>query len=369
MQFCVTASLFEGAGAVKQRQRIDGALCWRKINCCHHYDARKLLDLTRIRAPGIGSKGKALSQPAKMDDVKSLLERFRLQTGERLQTLMTVPGVPQQLSDSMRYSLLAPAKRIRAALVMASAIQWGVEPRRALDAACAVEMVHAASLILDDLPAMDNATLRRGARANHKVYGEATAILSAIGLLSHAFGVIARDEALSVGVRTAICDRLSVAIGPGGLVAGQEIDLHGDAEKKTVEGVESMYAGKTSALFCVSAEIGAIVGGACDEGRRAMHLYGEHLGVAFQILDDVLDAVGNQSVAGKDVRVDIDRPTVVTLLGIPGAEDRAAKHLEKAADAARSAGTGEPLGAFAQYLTEAMQVKLFEARRPSAASQ
>jgi len=310
-----------------------------------------------------------LSQPAKIDDVRSLLERFRLQTGERLQVLVNAPDVPQRLLDSMRYSLLAPAKRIRAALVMASAVQWGAEPRRALDAACAVEMVHAASLILDDLPAMDNATLRRGVRANHKVYGEATAILSAIGLLSHAFGVVARDAGLSVDCRAAICDRLSVAIGPGGLVAGQEIDLHGDAEKQTVEGVEQMYTGKTSALFCVSAEIGAIIGGACNDSRHAMHLYGEHLGVAFQTLDDILDAVGSQSSAGKDVRVDTDRATVVTILGVAEAEYRATKHLEKAAEAARGAGSGEPLGAFARYLTEAMQVKLFEARRPSAASQ
>ncbi|MBC8050509.1 MAG: polyprenyl synthetase family protein [Chitinophagales bacterium] len=308
-------------------------------------------------------------QSVGIDHVKSLLESFRLQTGERLEALMNAPDAPVRLSESMRYSLLAPAKRIRAALVMASAVQWGADPRRALDAACAVEMVHAASLILDDLPAMDNATLRRGLQANHKVYGEATAILSAIGLLSHAFGVVARDSGLSVDARAAICDRLSAAIGPGGLVAGQEIDLHGAAEKRTVEGVERMYAGKTSALFCVSAEIGAIIGGACEAGRRTMHAYGEHLGIAFQTLDDVLDAVGQQSFAGKDVRKDIERSTVVTLLGVTQAEHRAAAHLDSAAKAARDAGSGEPLGAFAGYLTQAMQMKLFEARRPSAASQ
>ncbi|MDX2265696.1 MAG: polyprenyl synthetase family protein [Hyphomicrobiales bacterium] len=307
-------------------------------------------------------------QAAPAEDMKSLLERLRGSTGRRLDDLLGALAAPPRLTDALRYSALAPAKRIRACLVMAAAAQWGAPEARALDSACAVEMVHAASLILDDLPSMDNAALRRGMSANHRVYGEATAILAAIGLLSHAFGVVARDAHLTDAERAVICDRLSAAIGPGGLVAGQELDLHGAAEKRDVAGVERMYAGKTGALFSVSAEIGAILGGAEEAGREAMRRYGEHLGVAFQTLDDVLDAVGTLQSAGKDVRKDIDRPTLVTYLGVDGAEARAAAHLELAAAAAREAGAGEPLQAFARYLNEAMQIKLFEARRPAAAA-
>lgn len=308
-----------------------------------------------------------MAQTIHSNDMKVWHSRFRAQSDERLQVLIEAAETPVRLSQSLRHSLLAPAKRIRAALVMTSAMHWRVDPARALDCGCAVEMVHAASLILDDLPCMDNATLRRGIEVNHKIYGEATAILAAIGLLSYTFGVVARDEGLSADARAAICERLSAAIGPGGLVAGQEIDLNGDAEKRTMDGVEAMYAGKTSALFCVSAEIGAILAGADGDGRAAMQTYGHHLGVAFQTLDDVLDAIGSLNAAGKDVRKDVARPTVVSFLGVEGAEARAAEHLELAARAAENTGAGEPLRQFARYLTEAMQIKLFEARRPAAA--
>jgi len=299
-------------------------------------------------------------------DMKRALEILRAATDARLRELTDLDAtIPARLRQSIQHSLLAPAKRIRAALVMISAKHWGAAPERAINAACAVEMVHAASLILDDLPAMDNAMLRRGLEANHKVFGEATAILSAIGLLSKAFGVISGDAGLTEPHRIAIINRLSAAIGPGGLVAGQELDLNGEAEKSTQPGIEAMYSGKTGALFAVAAEIGAIIGGADERGINAMADYGNRLGLAFQTLDDVLDAVADIDQAGKDVRKDVNRKTLVTLLGVADAERRAQFHLDAAVAAARHTGAGEPLCAFARYLNSAMQMKVFEAKRPA----
>ena len=172
------------------------------------------------------------------------------------------PGEPAtaKLADAMRYSLLAPAKRARALLTLLTATHCGGDTDHALDAACAVEMVHASSLILDDLPAMDDATLRRGKPTCHRAYGEATAVLAAIALMNRSYGVVATDERLPPASRTRIVASLAQSIGTDGLCGGQEGDLHGTASTG-VAAVDWIHARKTGALFAAAAEIGAIAAG------------------------------------------------------------------------------------------------------------
>jgi geranylgeranyl diphosphate synthase type II len=294
------------------------------------------------------------------------LEKMRASIDHRLRALIAQPaGVPEHLQLAMRHSLLAPAKRIRAALVLIAARHWQVPEQKALDSACAVEMVHTASLILDDLPCMDDALLRRGIPANHRVFSEATAILAAIGLLSRAFAVITEDERLQPEQKVRICKCLSIAVGPGGLVSGQELDLHGNGERATPSGIERINAGKTGSLFAAAAEIGAILGGASDEGIEAMTGYGNSLGLAFQTLDDVLDAWGTEAIAGKDVRKD-GRPTLVSLLGLNDAKQRAQRHIRTAMNTAKSCGTRDPLAGFAMHVNDLMEVHLISMNQPVA---
>lgn len=285
---------------------------------------------------------------------------MRKQVDERLRTLISHPeDVPQRLQEAMRYTLLAPAKRIRASLVLIVAQRWHVRDWRALDIACAVEMVHAASLIFDDLPCMDNAEMRRGNLSCHRKFGEATAILAAIGLLSRAYSVIMEDRCLDATQKVRICKRLSAAVGPGGLTSGQVLDLDGSADRTTPLSIQRINAGKTGSLFAVAAEIGAIAGGACDAGVETMRDYGQALGLAFQALDDVIDAAGTAVEAGKDVRKDI-HPTVVDLLGVDGAAREAKYHIDDAIDTAKSCGESAVLESFAKQLNECFAKQLSE---------
>jgi geranylgeranyl diphosphate synthase type II len=294
------------------------------------------------------------------------LEKMRMSIDNRLRALIAQPvDVPEHLERAMRHTLLAPAKRIRAALVLIAARHWQVPELKALDAACAVEMVHTASLILDDLPCMDDAMLRRGIPTNHLVYSEATAILAAIGLLSRSFAVVMDDERLDPAQKVLICKRLSIAVGPGGLVSGQELDLRGYVENATPSGIERINAGKTGSLFAAAAEIGAILGGADEDGVDAMTGYGNALGLAFQTLDDVLDAWGTEAATGKDVRKD-DHPTLVSLLGLDVARREARRHIDTAVNTARSCGARDPLAGFALHLNGVMEVQLGAIPQPVA---
>ena len=200
------------------------------------------------------------------DALKELTRKLRETVEARLAAL-TPPAdqSPADLHRAMRHTLLAPAKRVRAILAMLAARELGGTEIAALSSACALEMVHAASLILDDLPAMDDASLRRGLPANHKLFGEATAILAAIALLNRAYGVIAEDDTLSAAARVRLAGILSRSVGSEGLVAGQEQDLKWSSAKATRRDVELVHARKTAALFSAAAEMGAVVAGAGEE--------------------------------------------------------------------------------------------------------
>lgn len=265
-----------------------------------------------------------------LDDAKTI-DRLRAAVNSRLADLVgSSAAMPDRLGRSMRHSLLAPGKRVRALIAVLAAEHHGADGLAALVPACALEMVHAASLVLDDLPAMDDSRLRRGLPANHCVYGEGTAILAAIGLMNRAFAVVSADGSLGAGQRLEIIDALSWAIGGEGLIAGQELDLHNDASLASVGGVEEMHGRKTGALFAAAALVGAIVAGAGPELRAGARRFGWRLGIAFQTFDDLVDRFATSDAALKETGKDAAKPTVVALVGPERALGRARRHLAAA---------------------------------------
>jgi geranylgeranyl diphosphate synthase, type II len=253
----------------------------------------------------------------------NLINDLRQQTEQSLGEQTPGGPAPARLGDAMRYSLLAPAKRARAVLTQLTAMHWGAPPGLALSSAVALEMVHASSLILDDLPSMDDATMRRGRATCHRVYGEDTSILAAIALMNRAFEVVATDHAIDPAVRIRIVAMLARSIGPDGLSGGQEGDLHTDVGGATVATVEWIHARKTGALFAAAAAIGSLVAGADDADVARMEEFGMRLGLAFQAYDDLLDVSAAAEAVGKDVARDGDKATLVRLLGIDGARANA----------------------------------------------
>jgi geranylgeranyl diphosphate synthase type II len=257
---------------------------------------------------------------------------------------------PPVVRDAMRSTLLAPSKRVRAILTTiacdlcggpATALRAGGD---AMSAAVAVEMVHASSLILDDLPSMDNAPMRRGRPSCHVQYGEAIATLAAFGLLSDAFGLIA--WAYEPSLARELTMLLSSAIGGDGLIAGQAEDLLATDTSIDFETLERIHRRKTGALFSAAATAGAWVAGARDARVLALQAYAKNLGLAFQIVDDLLDVTGNPNETGKATLADARKTTFVSFSGVEGAR-------ELAADLCRTADASlEPFGAGAAPLLE-----------------
>jgi geranylgeranyl diphosphate synthase, type II len=262
--------------------------------------------------------------------IASLIGNLRHQTELKLAELTPGGPAPARLGDAMRYSLLAPAKRARAVLTQLTALHWAAPPERALSGAMALEMIHASSLILDDLPSMDDATLRRGRATCHRVYGEDTSILAAIALMNRAFEVVATDHTLDPTIRVRIVAILARSIGPDGLTGGQEGDLHTDTQSATVATVEWIHARKTGALFAAAAAIGSIVAGVDEATVSRMEEFGMRLGLAFQAYDDLLDASATADAVGKDVARDGEKATLVRLLGLEGARANADAQMQAA---------------------------------------
>lgn len=245
---------------------------------------------------------------------------------------------PQPLHRAMRHSLLAGGKRIRPLLTIQVATDLGATVSAALDPACAIEMIHTASLILDDLPCMDDAALRRGEPTNHRVFGEDTAILAATALLNRAFGVIADCEHLAASTRVDLTRLVAEAVGSNGIIAGQFRDLQMKQSSANHAGLTEMYAQKTGALFVAALEAGARVAGVDESWVHAVREYGANLGLAFQLLDDLLDTFASPEDIGKDVGQDDDHPTLATRLGANDTRLEVARYVESAASAL------EPLG-------------------------
>ncbi|MCH7555280.1 MAG: polyprenyl synthetase family protein [Proteobacteria bacterium] len=244
-----------------------------------------------------------------------------------LDRLLPEPAGPEgRVAEAMRYAALGGGKRLRPFLLIASARLFGVEGERPLRAAAAVEMIHAYSLVHDDLPAMDDDDLRRGRPSCHIRFDEATAILAGDALLTYAFEVMTESETHGdAGVRCELARGLSAASGAAGMVGGQMVDLLAADNHLDLDGVTHLQNLKTGALIAFSCEGGAILGEASPDSRAGLAAYGRDLGLAFQIADDLLDIEGSAAELGKAVGKDAEagKATFVSLLGVAGARDYA----------------------------------------------
>ncbi len=246
-----------------------------------------------------------------------------------LEQLLPAGNPSDRVRDAMRAGTLAPGKRIRPLLLLLAARDMGcdVQQRGILNLACAVEMVHAASLILDDIPCMDNAQMRRGRPTVHREFGENVAILAAIALLSRAFEAIATAPDLPAQHKTEAMAELSAAVGLQGLVQGQFQDLHDGAQSRSPEAIAMTNELKTSVLFRATLQMAAIAADATPQVRQTLSFFAQDLGQAFQLLDDLADGSKH---TGKDVNQDQGKSTLVQMLGVDGAERRLRDHLSSA---------------------------------------
>lgn len=242
------------------------------------------------------------------------------------QLLVVPPDLEARVYEAMRYSALAPGKRLRPFLVLAGAHLFGIARRCALQVAAAIEMVHAYSLVHDDLPAMDDSDLRRGRPTCHKEFDEATAVLAGDGLLTAAFEVLAHpDTHNDPAVRCELVAALAVAAGAAGMVGGQMIDLIAERQALDIDAITRLQRMKTGALIAFACEAGAILAKAPAEPRIALRGYAHDLGLAFQIADDLLDIEGSAAETGKPVGADAaaGKATFVSILGVGRARGQA----------------------------------------------
>ncbi|MDA1014788.1 MAG: polyprenyl synthetase family protein [Planctomycetota bacterium] len=280
--------------------------------------------------------------------------RLRVEDG-LLQYLEQDADCPPRLREAMSYSLMAGGKRLRPVLVMLACEACGGDAKDAMPAACAIEMVHSYSLIHDDLPAMDDDDLRRGKPTNHVQFDEATAILAGDALLTLAFEILAADVR-PADVAAKCCADLASAAGCRGMVAGQVVDLEGEASGvRTIEHLESIHKRKTGRLLTSSLTLGARIGGANVEMLDSLRFYGQSIGLAFQIADDLLDVTGDVDKMGKQVRKDSGhgKLTYPELLGIEGSRARARALVDQACQRIAPFGErGRRLEALANFTIE-----------------
>ena len=243
--------------------------------------------------------------------------------------------IEKVLVDSMEYSLEAGGKRIRPTLTLMFSEVCGGTIEQALPFACGIEMIHTYSLIHDDFPCMDDDDLRRGKPSNHKVYGEDIALLAGDALLTNAFATVLSEEAVSLvgGEKSAKCGRILATLsGMTGMVGGQVIDLQSEGKKVPIDTIRQMHLKKTSALIKCACMMGAVVGSNNEEHIKIAEIYGENLGLAFQIMDDILDVVSDEKSLGKPIGSDAEneKSTFVTLLGLDKCYELVNEYTEKA---------------------------------------
>ncbi len=265
---------------------------------------------------------------------------------------------PPSVHRAMRYSVLAGGKRLRPILVIAGAELVGAQPNLVMPTACALELIHTYSLIHDDLPAMDDDDYRRGRLTNHKVFGDAIAILAGDALLTYAFQLVAQNAALSGVDATVVCGvvaEIAQAAGTLGMVGGQVVDIESEGQTVTPDQLEYIHIHKTAALFRASLSVGARLGGADAAALAAVREAGESLGLAFQIVDDILDVEGSLETLGKTAGSDErkQKMTYPALHGIEASRREARRLIERTKSrlvvfGARSA----PLCALADFVVE-----------------
>ena len=265
------------------------------------------------------------------------------------------PERPESLREAMRYSLLAGGKRLRPILCLAACQLAGGEAEQAMPTAVALEMIHTMSLIHDDLPAMDDDDLRRGRPTNHKVYGEAVAILAGDALLTRAFEMVAlRSPGVPPERLLKVVGELSLVAGAPGLVGGQVVDLESEGKDVDLETLEYIHLHKTGALLSACVITGAMIGGANDDLVAALRVYARGIGLAFQIIDDILDITASSEVLGKTAGKDLvaDKTTYPKLLGLEESRKRADDLVREAKDALEPwSMKATPLLALADFIT------------------
>jgi geranylgeranyl diphosphate synthase type II len=282
---------------------------------------------------------------AKRDLVEASLADYMLQAGEHL----------AEHIEAMRYSLFAGGKRVRPILCLAAAEALGGRPENAMPAACALECIHTYSLIHDDLPAMDDDDFRRGKPTNHKVFGEAGAILAGDGLLTFAFELLSNLELglASDSQRLRVINLIARAAGSRGMVGGQALDIACEGKEIPFETLQFIHSHKTGDLITVSVQAGGVMGNADSEQLRALTEYGKHIGLTFQIVDDLLNVEGSLEQLGKAAGSDAARQkaTYPALYGVEATKEKARATVESAIDCLRDFDQrAEPLRELARYI-------------------
>lgn len=266
-----------------------------------------------------------------------------------LARLASHTGAPAPLAAPLARALGSAGKRVRGILTMAAGEAIGARAEKLVAAAAAMEMIHASSLILDDLPSMDDAVLRRGAPALHREFGEDLAILSAVALLNHSYGLVAQAHAELSPRRwplQQVVQRVVDAVGWNGTIAGESVDLHSEGSSLDFDTLEFIHSRKTGALFVAAAAVGGMLANIHPAPLQRIEVFAKNLGLAFQITDDVLDVTSVPEVLGKDVGKDTQRLTFVKLAGIEGARKLSEELVETSLSAI------EPLGAPAKPLRD-----------------
>jgi geranylgeranyl pyrophosphate synthase len=283
----------------------------------------------------------------------------RLQIDDHLKKLLTIPLAPPLLAQAAGYSLFTPGnKRLRPLLLLATIDALDGDTHLGLTAACCLEMIHTYSLIHDDLPCMDDDDFRRGKPSLHKAFNESTAVLAGDFLLTYAFEMLAQDENLSFEQRIELIQVLSKASGATGLIGGQVLDLQAEGATLSIEELQKIHRLKTGALLTAAMEMGAIVASASPIDRKILSAFGETIGLAFQVVDDLLDVTASVAKKGRAVSSDVtkQKATYVSHLGFEGAQKAANQLLDKALAQLR------PLSGRATLLQE---VALWAVKRPA----
>jgi len=290
-------------------------------------------------------------------ELKEALERIQSEIDSAFDALLPVPeDTSARLVEAMRYAAIGGGKRVRPLLLAAVADLYGVDRTAAIHAGCAVEAIHAYSLIHDDLPCMDDDDLRHGKPTVHRAFDEATAVLAGDALHALAFDILVRPEITGDPfVRAELVGALARASGHEGMAGGQMMDMVADGQDYDLRQVTRLQQLKTGALLAASVEMGAILGRVTPEGRVHWRAYARDIGLAFQIADDLLDVEGDPAKAGKALRKDErqGKATFVTLMGLEPAREQARMLTEQAI--ARLASHGEDaslLKALARYIVE-----------------
>ena len=264
--------------------------------------------------------------------MNDLMQRYMERTEEYLARCFTNEAPQKKLFEAMRYSLLAGGKRLRPVMVLAFCELCGGNAENALPFAAALEMVHTYSLIHDDLPCMDNDDYRRGKPTNHRVFGEATAVLAGDGLLTAAFGQLASAKLPAERIVEAV-RVLSLCAGEMGMVGGQVLDMDAEMRICTEQEVIDIQSRKTGALISAACQLGVIAAGGSSKQQTAAAQYADSLGLAFQIQDDILDVIGDAGKLGKATGVDKNKNTFVRLYGVETCMEMVAQETEKAVHA------------------------------------